>query len=167
MTRAAWPAFALRAAQSACALGAISIVWAAATAWRVPGPISPLGATSVARTAAESPDASISDAEIARTVARDPFSDDRSAPAIRYRIVAAEGAPAPVPAPALVRLVGTVVVPDGRNFAMCQVGSDPARIVYPGQRVGSLTLESVSQGSAVFTDNAGARVTLRVPKAGS
>ena len=102
--------------------------------------------------------------DISRIVAGDPFSPVRAAPEVPYRLGAVEPVVRRVVvAPQQVRLLGTVVRPTGRSFAMCQAANGPATVVYPGQRIGGLVLESVSQGSAVFIDDEGTRVTLRVP----
>ena len=105
-----------------------------------------------------------SSVDIARIVAGDPFSPIRASPEVPYRLGAVEPViRRVVAAPQQVRLLGTVVRPTGRSFAMCQVADGPATVVYPGQRIGGLVLESVLQGSAVFIDDEGTRVTLRVP----
>lgn len=105
--------------------------------------------------------------DISRLLARDPFSLVRSAPEVPYRIgevatIVRPDAPRSRP----VMLLGTIVRSTGRSFAMCQVPGGPAQVVYPGQVIGGLTLESVAQGSATFTDESGARVTLRVTRTG-
>lgn len=105
--------------------------------------------------------------DVSRLLARDPFSPVRSAPEVAYRIESASepsGIVSPPRAPVL--LLGTVLRSAGRSFVMCQVGGEAAKVVYPGQAIGGLTLESVLQGSAVFTDESGARVTLRVARTG-
>ncbi len=109
---------------------------------------------------------SIESAELARTIALAPFSPRRAPPEVVYTIGRPASPAAPVVAPSTILLLGTVVSESGRSFAMCQEGGGPPKLVYPGQRIGTLTLESVSQGSAIFTDIAGSRVVLRVPKAG-
>jgi hypothetical protein len=155
----------LRASQAALAL-ALLAVGRAATQAAGDVPLVPMaverdtGATLATRVAGADPTA------IARLLAGDPFSPRRAPPEQPYRVAASPGAardPAPV---AQVRLLGTVVSGPGRSFAMCQVANEPARVVYPGQRIGALTLDSVSQGSAVFFDDAGTRVVLRVPRTG-
>jgi hypothetical protein len=105
--------------------------------------------------------------DVARLLARDPFSPVRSAPEVPYRIGATAAVTDVVrPQRATVRLLGTVVRASGRSFAMCQVAGEAAKVVYPGQSIGGLTLESVAQGSAVFTDETGARVSMRVSRTG-
>jgi hypothetical protein len=125
------------------------------------------GAGGAASSAAGSVSSGISNgapADISRIIAGDPFSPVRAAPEVSYRLGAVEPVVRRVvAAPQQVRLLGTVVRPAGRSFAMCQVAAGPATVVYPGQRIGGLVLESVSQGSAVFIDDEGTRVTLRVP----
>jgi hypothetical protein len=105
--------------------------------------------------------------DVSRLLARDPFSPLRSAPEVPYRIGGAAATASIVqPRRQTVRLLGTVVRATGRSFAMCQVAGESAKVVYPGQTIGGLTLESVLQGSAVFTDETGARVSLRVSRTG-
>ncbi len=166
MSRAISPASALRASRGLLAAAALLGVWTIGRAVRVPGdaPLPERTATVPSRTDSAPPAAT--DAEVARTIAGDLFSSDRSASHVPYRIERA-GSASPVAAPLPLRLIGTVTVAGGRSFAMCQVGADPPRVVYPGQRIGAMRLESVSQGSATFTDNAGVRVVLRVSRAGS
>lgn len=95
---------------------------------------------------------------------RDPFDPSRVAASRPYRVGAtAENVVRPV-ATQTVRLLGTVVLATGRSFALCQVGSAAARVVYPGETIGALRLVRVDQGSAVFTDAAGARIELLVPR---
>lgn len=104
--------------------------------------------------------------DLARIVARDPFSPIRKAPEVPYRLVAADEVPSQRASPVVVRLLGTVVRASGPSFALCQLANGPPRAVYPGQRVGTLVLESVGQGSAVFIGDNGERLTLRVPGPG-
>lgn len=160
---------AVRVSQIACAVALAVLLWALLTAARVAvtsaGPASP--AAAVARNSAVT---GISDADFAHAVATDLFADDRAAPAVRYRIGATEVKAAAFVAPTVVapqlQLSGTVVTADGRSFAMCRLGAEPAKIVYVGQRIGTFTLRGVTQGSAVFTDESGKRVVLRVPNGG-
>jgi hypothetical protein len=153
---------AIRAAQVACAVALAVLFWALLTASRIDvaeaRAASP--ATAVPRDTASTV---VSDAEFAHAVATDLFADDRAAPSVRYRIGAAETKV--VAAPQL-RLSGTVIAAEGQSFAMCQLDAEPAKIVYVGERIGTFTLRSVSQGSAVFTDESGKRVVLRVPNGG-
>jgi hypothetical protein len=101
----------------------------------------------------------------------DPFRPDRRRPAERFRLPedrAAEAASAMEPAdrePLL--LIGTVVMPAGRSFAMCQLPGQAPRLVRVGETVGDLTLRFVEQGRAVFATSDGVTVEAMVPKAGS
>jgi hypothetical protein len=158
--------WALRTSQVALALALLA---AGRAATRSDGdvPLAPLsverdtGATLATRVAGADPTA------IARLLAGDPFSPRRAPPEVPYRVAASPAAARePAPVAQAVRLLGTVVSGPGRSFAMCQVANEPARVVYPGERIGALTLDSVSQGSAVFFDDAGTRVVLRVPRTG-
>jgi hypothetical protein len=160
---------ALRAAQIACAVALAVLLWALLTASRLEVPEA-RSASPIASTPRNAASISVTDAEFARAVATDLFADDRAAPAVRYRIGATETKAAAFVAPIVVapqlQLSGTVVAADGRSFAMCQLGAEPAKIVYVGQRIGTFTLRGVSQGNAVFTDESGKRVVLRVPNGG-
>lgn len=105
-----------------------------------------------------------------------PFHPERRRPAGRFRLPGDEApvAEAPPPAeaeptapPAQVQLIGTAVAPGGKSFAMVQLGSEPAKLVRIGEKVGDLTLKQVEQGRAVFLSAAGARVEVNANKAGS
>ena len=104
-----------------------------------------------------------------RMVAADPFHVDRLAPAARY-LLPEDGTgttvsgPGPL-RPGAVRLLGTAVLGGGGSFVMCQVGSATPQVVRVGERVGDLTLVSVSRGEAEFTRRDGETVVLAVPTA--
>ncbi len=155
----------LAAARLACAIAFGLVVVATVR--------SVLGDASVVVDAAAAPASRVEEAvlaaprtDLSRLLARDPFSPLRAAPDVAYRIEGVSAAPAAIVVTRSVRLLGTVVRATGRSFAMCQVASEPARMVYPGQRIGGMTLESVSPGSAVFIDDAGARTVVRVSRTG-
>lgn len=116
--------------------------------------------------AARSPRVDAAAPNVALLVAHDPFSPLRTAPEVPYRVGAAVADSIVMRSEQPVRLLGTVVGGTGRSFAMCRIEGQPARVVYPGERIGGMTLERVLQGSAVFIDEAGARVELRVPRTG-
>jgi hypothetical protein len=127
-----------------------------------------IGASDTPREATSAPVASGAAGQRTRSsdamLGRDLFHPSRVAASRPYRVgVAAESAVRPAAAPT-VRLLGTVIRATGRSFALCQVGSDAARVVYPGETIGALRLVSVEQGRAVFTDAAGARIELLVPR---
>jgi hypothetical protein len=105
------------------------------------------------------------DAAVARTIADNPFAPDR-VPGPPFRIVAAPVTTVTAAPRAPVRLIGTVVEGSGRSFVMCAEGSKAAQVVYVGGRIGELTLRSIEQGMATFTDGAGRAVVLRVPRGG-
>lgn len=154
-----------RAAQVAAALASLLLVgtvWSATQGVALPAlpPVQP--PPSIATTAASDP---VTQSAVDRTVAHNPFSPDRT-PGPAYRVVKA-GTALPLVTAAVVRLVGTVVRDGALSFVLCQEGPLPARVVYPGQRIGALTLLSVQAGSATFTDTGGARVVLRVAKGGT
>jgi hypothetical protein len=105
------------------------------------------------------------DGAVLRTIADNPFAPDR-VPGPVFRAVAAPVTTVTAAAPVQVRLIGTVVAGAGRSFVMCVEGSGAAKVVYVGGRIGALTLRSIEQGMATFTDGAGRAVVLRVPRGG-
>lgn len=157
---------ALAAARISAGLAAVILGF---VIWRTTAPMNRLSARS---SVVDSSDAAIADGaamesvDISRLIARDPFSPTREAPAVPYRIGSAPTATVVREQAQPVTLLGTIVRPTGRSFAMCQLGAEPPRVVYPGGRIGNLTLESVTQGSASFVDAAGRRVVLHVPRSG-
>ncbi len=169
MSRIISASTAIRAAQIACAIAFAILLWAVLTASRVPAGDAPPAPTTAA-VYTDSAGAIVNDAEFTHAVATDLFADDRAAPSVRYRVGVTESKSAAFVAPVVVapqlKLAGTVIAADGHSFAMCQLGAEPAKIVYVGQRIGTFTLRGVSQGSAVFTDDSGKRVVLRVPNGG-
>jgi hypothetical protein len=166
MSRATRPALALRASRGLLLAAVLFVTWSIGQFYRETG--GEAVAPAVALTAFPGDFAPVppTDVDLSRAIATDLFAVDRTAPAVRYRLERATAVTTLAPERA-VQLIGTVVVAGGRSFAMCQLGADPPRVVYPGQRIGAMKLESVSQGSATFTDANGARLLLRVPRAGS
>jgi hypothetical protein len=59
-----------------------------------------------------------------------------------------------------------MIFPDGRVAAVCRVGSEPARMVRVGERIGAYTLARVEPGRAILT-GPGGRLELSVPKPGA
>ena len=101
----------------------------------------------------------------------DPFSADRLLPergdaAVDEPAVVAANAPPPI-SPDAVRLIGTVVLPGTRSFAVYQLPSEVPKTVRVGESVGNLRLEAVMPGSAVFRAAGGARVEIHLIKPGS
>ena len=137
--------------------------------WRAvsPSPVIVAEPSELGAVARASGGAQTSDGEIAATISADLFAPDRTAPTIPYRIARVTAAVAPPVFVQPVVVIGTVINANGRSFAMCQVGAEAPRVVYVGQRIGTLTLVSVGQGSAVFTNETGARVVINALKAGS
>ena len=156
-------------ARALCALAVLLALWTATrAAWPADAATIDHG-SSAARGVLAVNDASLPDADLARTIALAPFSPARMPPEEPYRIERATPPPVTAAAPVrqVVALLGTVVSASGPSFAMCQIAGSPPRLVYPGQRIGAMTLDSVFQGRASFTDQDGVRVVLRVPTAGS
>lgn len=102
-----------------------------------------------------------------RAVERDPFHPERRAPEMRYLLPEGDGGGAVAfgggAVQGALRLVGTAVSDEGGGFAMCQLGSDPPRILRVGETMGGLTLRSVLRGKAEFTREDGSALTLAVP----
>jgi hypothetical protein len=69
--------------------------------------------------------------------------------------------------PEILRLIGTVVDSNGGSFVLCQLGTNPTRVLRVGQELGPYELHSISQGAAIFLTADGQRLELRVPKTGS
>ena len=105
------------------------------------------------------------------SIGKDPFHPERRRPGQRFQLpadqagLAARRAEQQTTAAAL-RLIGTVVAPDGGGFAMCEVQGGTPRIVRLGEQVGGWTLKRVTPGSAEFATPTGT-VVVRVPKAGT
>lgn len=137
--------------------------------WRAvsPSPVIVADAPELSAVARATGGVATSDGEIAATISADLFAPDRTAPPIPYRIARVTAGVVPAVFVQPVVVIGTVINANGRSFAMCQVGAEAARVVYVGQRIGTLTLVSVGQGSAVFTNETGARVVINALKAGS
>ena len=137
--------------------------------WRAvsPSPVIVSDAAELSATTPATRTTATSDGEIAAMISADLFAPDRTAPTIPYRIARVTAAVAPPVFVQPVVVIGTVINANGRSFAMCQVGAEAPRVVYVGQRIGTLTLVSVGQGSAVFTNETGARVVINALKAGS
>lgn len=116
---------------------------------------------------------------LALAVAANPFHPDRAAapgyllPGEAAALAAKEAprdgdayTPAPPPPPVL-RLVGTLLAPGGRDVAVLQESGSPARMVRVGERLGTHTLMRVESGRAVLRSAAGETLELRVARPGS
>lgn len=155
-----------RTSQLVCAGVALFMI---VNVWRAvsPSPVIVADAPELSVAASATGGVATSDGEIAATISADLFAPDRTAPSIPYRIARVTAGVAPAVFVQPVVVIGTVINANGRSFAMCQVGAEGPRVVYVGQRIGTLTLVSVGQGSAVFTNETGARVVINALKAGS
>ena len=142
----------------------VSATITVASAWqfaRVP----PVPAT--AETPATTPaveEANGSSAPPEQLVALAPFSPDRKdAPA------EVTGPPTPATAgivPGGIRLLGTVVG-DGAPFAVCRLGSAPARLLHPGDTLGGWRLQAIAPGRVTFIDDDDALHEVRLSSAGN
>lgn len=101
-----------------------------------------------------------SDAQILSAVARDPFRPDRRRPPGRYRLPG-EALPTepqrtydytPPPAAPVMRLVGTVVLADGRGLAALAGEGGESRVVRVGEEMGGFRVLRVTSGTATLTD---------------
>lgn len=109
--------------------------------------------------------------DLAAAVEHDPFRKERRRPSVRYR-VPGDAQPSVETAvlraaPGALTLIGTVISAGGRSFAMCQLRAEPPRVVRVGDTIGAYTLRRVEQGGAYFVSDAGERLEIRVPQAGS
>jgi hypothetical protein len=112
-------------------------------------------------------------------VEQDPFRPERSRPAVRFRssqerLAAAATALAPsgmpllaAPAPDLPRLVGTMVLANGRAVALCELTGQSPRLLRPGDRIGDYVLERVGRRSATLRSPRTGVIELHVPSPGS
>ena len=82
--------------------------------------------------------------------ANDPFDPDRAS----LRLEPSSDAPVRVtdipPATVSVRLLGTVLLPNGASFAVCQLPSAIPRSVRVGDSIGGLTVVSIERGHVVL-----------------
>jgi hypothetical protein len=97
-------------------------------------------------------------------VDHDPFHPERRRPGTRFRLPADAVTGSSVQHP--VRLLGTVVLPGGLGFALCQLGGEPPRRVRIGERVSDLTLVRVEPGRAVFKSESQGEVVLERARRG-
>ena len=108
-------------------------------------------------------------AELNPALTADPFRPERRPAPVPFRMpgeaLSGNDADQPAPVQAIV-LIGTAVS-DGGGFAMCQIGSEPARLVRLGERLSGYTLRSVGQGRATFRTETGQLIEVRVAKAGT
>ena len=103
-----------------------------------------------------------------RALDNDPFSADRKLTSAPGAVTAqATGSVVPMIPPEAVRLLGTVVRPEGRNFVVYQLPSEVPRTIRIGESVGGMTLVHVLPGRATFRAPGGALVELTLTKPGS
>jgi hypothetical protein len=111
-------------------------------------------------------------------VARDPFTPERRPrgiyfppgmePAPDTAPPALAAAPEPyAPAALAIRLVGTMLAPNGHAVALLEGAGQPARIVRVGERVGDHTLTRVEPGRAVLVSSGGERLELKLSQPGT
>ena len=103
---------------------------------------------------------------IENAIDHDPFSISQQ----RAAVLPVTSSPTVAPAMStteMLRLIGTVVDSSGGSFVLCQLGTNPTRVLRVGQELGPYELHSISQGAAIFLTADGQRLELRVPKTGS
>jgi hypothetical protein len=110
-----------------------------------------------------------SDAALASAAAADPFSPDRVGVGTRdadQEVAPDElpGASASAPEPPRLRLLGVVVLGDGRGSAALSVAGGAAQLVRVGQQVDRWVLERVESGTATLLSRDG-RLVLRLDDA--
>lgn len=110
-------------------------------------------------------------------VASAPFAHDRRAPAERFRLrdeadalegrqslghgISAGGDTS------MIRLTGTMLLPNGQTVALVQWATEPSRLLRPGEILGGFKLLSVTEGSAVFAAPDGTETEVFIPEPGS
>ena len=152
----------MRAAAAALGGAALVLVAAVVSAFRV-GSVeaaapSVIVADSALRFGALGPPVNIGGA-----VARDLFTDDRHAPARRYRLPGEVDAPERTVASRPI-VLGTVLGADGASFAMCQTGPTDVVKARVGGRVGEYTVVLIERGRVTFRGTDGERFTVDASK---
>ena len=103
---------------------------------------------------------------IENAIDHDPFSISRQRSALPP-VPSSPTVASAMATPEILRLIGTVVDSNGGSFVLCQLGTNPTRVLRVGQELGPYELHSISQGAAIFLTADGQRLELRVPKTGS
>jgi hypothetical protein len=111
----------------------------------------------------------------AAAIEADPFHPERRRPSVRFRLPGepvahptGQGQLSPQTLPAsVIRLIGTIVVPGGTSFVVCQAGAGAPKLLHVGERIEGLTLRRVEQGRAIFVSTSGEKVDLRTARAGA
>lgn len=151
-------------AASLLLLGAV----AAEARWIEPLPAAPAPPRAAAMPRVTPRAAALSDDAILAAVARNPFRPDRRRPSGRYRMPgqappAAPTMPAAPPAMAYnIRLLGTVVLPDGAGLAALAGQTGESRIVKTGQSFEGFRVTRVTHGGATLR-GADTTLVLRTP----
>jgi hypothetical protein len=107
--------------------------------------------------------ASIDLPSINAVINRNPFDPLRQPPRAT-QLASGWGASEEEP---VLRLMGTVINPNGESFAVCNVGKPTGQLVRIGETINGYTLRSVMPKRAVFTTPSGAQVTLETPPPGA
>ncbi|HEX6060229.1 MAG TPA: hypothetical protein VFZ11_14565 [Gemmatimonadaceae bacterium] len=156
-----------RLAGAALAVAALAAALALARAVRLDPPPSGTPRPAEGRYAwvEEAPGAVAPAADAAEELDNDPFDPERRSPfAVDEDGAPIESRPS-VEGP--VRLLGVVVLPDGRGFAIYQLPSERPRTVHVGESIGGLLLVAVRPGRAVFRAPDGERVELNLSTPGT
>lgn len=101
--------------------------------------------------------------DIPGAVARDLFTDDRQAPAGRYRLPGESDVAVRAAAPRPV-VLGTAITADGTSFAMCQTADATVVKARVGGKVGEYAVVSIERGRVTFRAPDGERFTVDASK---
>ena len=107
--------------------------------------------------------------DVAAAVANDVFSPDRAAPAEPYRLPGDEEPSVhvepPEAAPPIV--IGTAILGEGRNFAICELAGGKPETVRAGEKLGEFTVKTIERGRVVFSAPNGKLLDISASKTGS
>ncbi len=106
---------------------------------------------------------------LAAAIEADPFRAERRPSPVAFRMPGEALAGAQTnqaDTPQAIVLIGTAVE-SGGGFAMCQIGSEAARLVRLGERLAGYTLRAVGQGRATFRTATGQLIEVRVARTGT
>jgi hypothetical protein len=106
---------------------------------------------------------------LAGAVENDVFSPDRAAPTVPYKLPgeddpAARVAPTEIQPPVV---VGTGIVGDGHNFAICQLAGGQPMTIRVGDHLGEFTVKTIERGRVVFTTPSGKLLDISASKTGT
>jgi hypothetical protein len=103
-------------------------------------------------------------ADIRAAVAVDPFSETRSAPAVRYLLPGESDAPSVKAPKQLPKLVWTVISDSANSRAAFQLTNETPKMIRIGEKFGEYTLATLDDKRAILVSAAGERIEVRTPK---